>query len=87
MDNYVVAKDVNGNDVKIEVILDFRVEEYNKEYVAYTLNDNNTSESAAVFISEIDPETKKLKSVPFAEKDVVMEAYESAKELVEENDE
>ena len=87
MDNYVIVKDENGNDIKIEVILDFGVEEYNKEYIAYTLNDDGVSETKAVFISEIDPETKKLKSIPFDQKDAVMQAYEAAKELVEEDDE
>ncbi len=82
MNNYVVVKDENGEDIKIEVILNFKVEEYNKEYIAYTLNDNKTSESVAVFISEIDPNTKRLISIPVEQKDVVMEAYEGAKALI-----
>lgn len=87
MNNYVIVKDENDRNIKIEIILNFKLEEYNKEYIAYTLNDNETSDNAAVFISEIDPSTKKLLSIPVEQKDAVMEAYESAKALILENDE
>ena len=33
----------NGEDVTIEILVNFKVEEYDKEYVGYTLNADNNS--------------------------------------------
>lgn len=82
MENYVLVKDENGNDIKIEVILSFKVEEYNKQYVAYTLNDDGMTEKVSVIISEIDSQTNKLISIPSNQMKVVIDAYEEAKRLI-----
>lgn len=82
MDNYVIVKDEAGNNIKIEVLFSFRVSEFNKEYVAYTLNDDGVSEIEAVFISEMDPTTKKLISIPFEQKEFVLQAYNETKNMI-----
>lgn len=84
MENKVYVKRENGETITIEIILSFVVEELKKSYIAYTFNDDGKSDSVEVFISEID-ENNNIKSIPFKEKDMVMEVYEKAKELVEED--
>jgi uncharacterized protein YrzB (UPF0473 family) len=83
MENKVYVKRENGETIAIEIIFSFVVEELNKKYIAYTFNDDGKSESVEVFISEID-ENNNIKSIPFNEKEMVMEVYEKAKELIEE---
>ena len=85
MDNKVFVKRENGETIAIEIVLSFKIEELKKNYIAYTINDDGESESVEVFISEID-ENNKIKSIPFHEKDMVMEFYEKAKELVEDEE-
>lgn len=82
MNNYVIVKDENNNDIKIEVLFSFRVDEFNKEYVAYTLNDDGISETEAVFLSEINPITKKLISIPFEQKEFVLQVYNETKNMI-----
>ena len=82
MENKVVAINENGNKVEIEVFLSFEVEELNKKYVAYTINDDKKNEEVPVFISEY--EGNKLKSIPTSESKLVMECYNEAKNLIEE---
>lgn len=71
-----------GEQVKIEVILSFKIEELNKNYVAYTINDDDSFETATVFISEIDPETNKLKDFDENDREVILAAYEEAKKVI-----
>lgn len=85
MENYVIVKDENNIEIKIEIILSFVIEEYNKQYIAYTLNDDGVSNNVEVFLSEIDFSTKKLKSIPSLQKEAVLEAYEQAKLALDEN--
>lgn len=82
MDNYVVVEKENGEKIKIEVILSFVVEEVNKEYIAYTLNDDGNSDVEMVMISEIDMQTQKIKAIPESEKDIVLKYYEDAKNII-----
>ena len=37
-----------GQEVKIDVIMRFKVEELNKEYIVYTVNDDGKSERVAI---------------------------------------
>ena len=85
MDNVVKVKRENGEEIRIEIILSFNVEELNKRYIAYTLNDDGKKSVVAVLISEIDSNNR-IKDIPFEERELVMTAYNSAKELVMMND-
>jgi len=82
MNNYVTVKKENGETIKIEIILAFRVEETKKEYIAYTMNDDEKSEVGMVLISEIDPQTNKIIKIPESDKEIVLKYYEEAKNAV-----
>ncbi len=86
MDNYVLVQKENGEKIKIEIILAFRVEETKKEYIAYTINDDGKSEIAMVLISEINPETNKIRCIPESEKDIVLKYYEQTKKAILEDE-
>lgn len=79
MKNEKIVINETGEEIKIEIVLSFRLEEHNKEYVAYTINDDDSMETALVFISEIDVETNKLKSIDENDKETVLIAYEELK--------
>ncbi len=84
MKNYVIVKSEDGEDIKIELILSFKIEEYHKQYVVYTLNDDSESSSSAIFISEIDRDGK-LISIPNEQKEIVLAFYEEAKKTLMES--
>lgn len=73
----------DGGIVTIDVIMGFEIEELGKKYVAYTLNDNGEDEDVDVLISEIDDHS--MKSIPDEEINIVLQYYEEAKSLIEEN--
>ncbi len=75
----------NGEDVTIEILVNFKVEEYDKEYVGYTLNDDNNSFKVKVFISEIqyDPSGKaRVSSIREDEKDLVLCIYNNIRNSI-----
>ena len=80
MDNYVIVKKENGEDIKIEIILSFTIEELKKQYIVYTINDDNTSPEVPILISEINQDTKRIRSIPENEKDIVLEVYNNLRE-------
>lgn len=82
MDNKTYVYKENGEEIAIEIILSFVVEELNKSYIAYTLNDDDNSDTVPVFISEYDG--KNIKEISNDDADLVLEYYNAAKELVEE---
>ena len=82
MDNKIVLDREDGESITVEIILSFEIEELNKKYIAYTLNDNEEDEDVDVLISEI--EDNKIKSVPEDEIEMVLEYYENAKSLINE---
>lgn len=81
MDNKITFDRENGETITVDVILGFEIEELNKKYIAYTLNDNGEDEDVDVLISEV--ENNKLKSIPDEEINIVLEYYNEAKKLVE----
>ena len=85
MKNFMIVKDENGTEIKVEVLFSFGVEEYKKNYIAYTLNDDDLSATATVFISELDSETSKILSIPFEEKEFVLKTYEEVKKMIMED--
>jgi len=72
----------DGKRIEIEIILNFRLEELKKEYIAYTIKvDEDEFEDDVVYISEIDYLTKSLKSISKDEEKLVFELYEKARDL------
>ena len=82
MKNYIEVVKENGDKFKIELILAFSIPEKNKDYIAYTMDDDPNSIIGMVLISEIDVETNKVKRIPESDKDIVLKAYEEAKKAV-----
>lgn len=79
MKNEKVYINENGEKVSVEVILSFSIEEVNKNYIAYTINDDDSHEKAIVLISEIDIQTNKLKSIDDSDKEMVLATYNEIK--------
>lgn len=74
----------DGSILTIEILVGFKVEEYDKQYVAYTLNDDNISETVQVLINEIDysGETPRIVGIPENEKSKVIEIYNEIKKNI-----
>lgn len=75
----VVGED--GSILTIEILIGFKVEEYDKQYVAYTLNDDNVSETVNVFINEIDysGDKPRISGIKEEEKERVIAIYNEIK--------
>jgi len=82
MENKTYVYKEDGEEIAIEIILSFEIEELNKKFIAYTLNDDGSSETVPVFISEYDG--KNIKDISNEEADLVLEYYNAAKELIDE---
>ncbi len=82
MENKTYVYKETGEEIEIKIILSFKVEELNKSFIAYTLNDDGESENVPVFISEYDGKT--IKDIKDEEAEEVLKYYEAAKELVNE---
>lgn len=82
MDNFVIVKRENGEQIKIEIVLSFKIEEYNKQYIAYTINNDNIQDDVPLLISEIDPVTQKIKNISENEKSIVLETYNQVKNSI-----
>ncbi len=77
--------DENGQEIKIDIIMQFRIEELNKEYVLYTINDDGVSEDAFINISEIEKDATgsyQLKLIPENEKNMVLTFYDSIRDSI-----
>lgn len=85
MSNKITFDREDGEAITVEIILSFEIEELNKKYIAYTLNDDDKEEDVDVLISEVN--NNKLISIPAEEIPVVLKYYENAKELIEMEDE
>lgn len=81
MINKKVVKNEKGEDVVIELLLTFSIEKTNKNYVVYTINDDETSETATIFISEIQENGDEVVvvNIPEEEKELVINCYNDIK--------
>jgi uncharacterized protein YrzB (UPF0473 family) len=82
MKNEAVYINENGEEIRVEVILSFSIEEFNKNYIAYTINDDDSLETAVVLINEVDIETNKLLPIKFEEKEMVLTTYNDIKKTI-----
>jgi len=84
MKNIIKTINENNEEITLEIILNFRIDEFNKEYVAYTINDNDVDEDVVVFISELYYENNipKIKSIKEEEKEMVLLFYNNIKETI-----
>lgn len=73
-----------GQLVKIDIIVRFKIEEFNKEYIVYTLNDDGKSEIEPVIIAGIEETSEgiKLKLIPEEEKQTVLVFYDNVRDTL-----
>ncbi len=78
MKNLIVVKNNNNETMTIELLLDFKIESIGKEYIVYTINDNDESETVNVIISEIkyDGEIPVVVPIKEDEKEMVFLFYD-----------
>lgn len=81
MINKKVVKNEKGEDVVIELLMTFSVEKTNKNYVVYTINDDETNAKATILISEIQQKEDKVVvvDIPEEEKELVINCYNDIK--------
>jgi len=74
----------NGDEIKVDVIMQFRIEEMNKEYIVYTINDNGKSETAYICIAGLEQKNGKyeLKLIPEQEKNMVLVFYDNLRDTI-----
>lgn len=71
-----------GELVKVEVIGQFKIEEFNREYIIYTLNDDGISDDVIVLVAQIEMVDGKMKllSIPDEERKMVMLFFDNIKD-------
>ena len=68
--------------VKINVIGQFAIEELNREYILYTLNDDGNSDDVIVLVAQVESKDGKMKllSIPEDEKNMVALFFDNIKD-------
>ena len=77
----------NGEEVKIDIIMQFKIEENNKEYVVFTVNDDGKSEDVYINImgiEEVNGEYR-LRLIPEEEKNLVLVFYDNLRDTISGN--
>ena len=74
----------DGTELTFEILINFKVEELDKEYIAYTLNDDNVSETVKVMINEVvyNGDVPELRGSPEEEKESVIAIYNGIKDNI-----
>ena len=77
----------NGEEIKIDIIMQFKIEENNKEYVVFTVNDDGVSPDVYVNIAGIKEENGKyqLRLIPEEEKNMVLVFYDNLRDTISGN--
>ncbi len=78
MSNVINVINEEGIECKINTLFRFKIEEYNKEYMAYTLNDDESQDIGIVLIANIEENNGviNLKSIPDEETKMVTLFYD-----------
>lgn len=80
--------DEAGNEIKIDIIMQFKIEELNKEYAVFTVNDDGKSEEVYINITELEkiPSGEyQMKMIPENEKNMVLTFYDSIRDSINGN--
>ena len=77
----------NGEEVKIDIIMQFKIEENNKEYVVFTINDDGKSEDVYVNIAGLEEENGqyKIRLIKEEEKNLVLVFYDNLRDTISGN--
>ena len=83
IDYYGVINEA-GEEVKVKLIMRFKVEELGKEYIVYTLNDDQKSEEVLTTIAGIEEKDGKieLKLIPYEERNLVLSFYDHIRDTI-----
>ena len=71
--------DQSGNKIVLEEIMTFEIEELGKRYLAFTVNDNGTSDNVCVNLVELfsaNDNSLHIKKIESNEEDVVKSVFE-----------
>jgi uncharacterized protein YrzB (UPF0473 family) len=68
----MIVQDKEGNKIKIEVLMTFKIPEINKNYVVYSINDDGISETVTILINELVYENNLPKIVPIPKEETQM---------------
>ena len=74
----------DGQEIKVDVIMQFRIDEMNKNYIVYTINDDNKSKEVYISIAELEQNNGKyeLKLIPEKEKNMVLVFYDNLRDTI-----
>lgn len=74
----------DGSLATVEIIGQFRIDEVNRDYVMYTLNDDGKSEDVIVLIAQIEMIDGKMKfvSIPDKERNMVVSFFNYVKNSI-----
>jgi Protein of unknown function (DUF1292). len=81
MKNSRIFRDETGNNIEIEILMGFKIEELDKEYIVYTVNDDESTPTVTILISQIidDGDIPRIVSIPETEKELVVLLYNDLK--------
>mgnify|MGYP005610863951 CR=1 FL=1 len=74
----------NGKEAVIELLATFSIETKNKNYIVYTVNDDESSDTVNILISEYQEENGNMKivEIPEEEKSMVIDCYNALKNSI-----
>lgn len=77
----------NNQEINVDIIMRFKIEESNKEYVVYTINDDGKSEEVYVNIAGLEEKDGKyqLRLIPEEEKNMVLVFYDNLRDTINGN--
>jgi uncharacterized protein YrzB (UPF0473 family) len=77
----------NNQEINVDIIMRFKIEESNKEYVVYTINDDGKSEDVYVNIAGLEEKDGKyqLRLIPEEEKNMVLVFYDNLRDTINGN--
>lgn len=86
MKNTITVYDNKKNPIVVDVVANFKIEEYNKEYIVYTLNDDGVSENVNFCISQVNFSGDIPQFVPIPDEEVptVLSFYDYVRDHVSE---
>lgn len=75
-----------GELVKINVIGQFKIDELNRKYIMYTLNDDGVSEDVLLLIAQVEIVNGKMNllSIPEEEKNMVISFFDNIRDSANE---
>ena len=77
--------DENGNEIKIDVIMQFNIQDVEKEYIVFTVNDDGKSSDVYINITELQKDENgvyQLKLIPDNEINMVLAFYDGLRDAI-----